>query len=301
MHISLDSALGQPHRRTQTGESVLQIAPNAAAAYSLRSLTGGDPRAVRVRRDTGGAAGDNDEEDFTTSEISSGALTAFVGSGNDGFVSIWYDQSGSDNATQSTPGSQAKIVNSGTLLEDANGNPYLDLDGTDDFFSATKTIFNDVSYGYASTVAQYDNTTAKNTPIYYASTGTSGTSTRALLGKISSGGGEFAAAGRRTDTDAFRSSIETVDANKNILTGLFQWNDGSMQLFVNGAAKTAGNFAAGAGNTSATDSNSAFLGRLGPHYFDGKMYEIIVYNTDQSGNREAIETNMANKYGITLS
>ena len=73
MHISLDSALGRQRRLNSVGESVLQIAPNAAAAYSLRSLTGGDPRVVRVRRVI-----DNAESDFTVSGISSGALVDFV-------------------------------------------------------------------------------------------------------------------------------------------------------------------------------------------------------------------------------
>ena len=73
MHISLDSALGRQRRLNSVGESVLQIAPNAAAAYSLRSLTGGDPKVVRVRR-----ASENSERDFTSTEITSGALLAFV-------------------------------------------------------------------------------------------------------------------------------------------------------------------------------------------------------------------------------
>ena len=73
MHISLDSALGRQRRLNSVGESVLQIAPNAAAAYSLRSLTGGDPQVVRVRRSS-----NNAEQDFTSSGVSSGALTSFV-------------------------------------------------------------------------------------------------------------------------------------------------------------------------------------------------------------------------------
>jgi len=92
MHISLDSALGRQRRLNSVGESVLQIAPNAAAAYSLRSLTGGDPKVVRVRRSS-----DNAESDFTASEVSSGALVNFVNeiqtlgtvtnsSGNNGFT-----------------------------------------------------------------------------------------------------------------------------------------------------------------------------------------------------------------------
>jgi len=73
MHVSLDSALGRQRRLNSVGESVLQIAPSATAAYSLRSLTGGDPKVVRVRRDT-----DNAEQDFTVSGVSSGALTSFT-------------------------------------------------------------------------------------------------------------------------------------------------------------------------------------------------------------------------------
>ena len=73
MHVSLDSALGRQRRLNQVGESITQIAPDPAAAYSLRSLTGSDPKVVRVRRDS-----DNHERDFTASEVSSGALVDFV-------------------------------------------------------------------------------------------------------------------------------------------------------------------------------------------------------------------------------
>jgi len=73
MHISLDSALGRQRRLNSVGESVLQIAPDAAAAYSLRSLTGGDPDVVRVRRET-----DNTEKDFSGSQIESGEMARWV-------------------------------------------------------------------------------------------------------------------------------------------------------------------------------------------------------------------------------
>jgi hypothetical protein len=73
MHISLDSALGRQRRLNSVGESVLQIAPDAAAAYSLRSLTGGDPNVVRVRRES-----DNTERDFAASQIESGEMARWV-------------------------------------------------------------------------------------------------------------------------------------------------------------------------------------------------------------------------------
>ena len=72
MHISLDSALGQQRRLNQVGETISSIA-TPAAAYSLRSLTGGDPKVVRVRRES-----DNDEQDFTASEVASGAMLSYV-------------------------------------------------------------------------------------------------------------------------------------------------------------------------------------------------------------------------------
>ena len=72
MHISLDSALGQQRRLNQVGETISSIAA-PTASYSLRSLTGGDPKVVRVRRES-----DNHEQDFTASEVSSGALVDFV-------------------------------------------------------------------------------------------------------------------------------------------------------------------------------------------------------------------------------
>ena len=72
MHISLDSALGRQRRLNQVGETISSIAA-PTAAYSLRSITGGDPKVVRVRRES-----DNNERDFTASEVSSGALVDFV-------------------------------------------------------------------------------------------------------------------------------------------------------------------------------------------------------------------------------
>ena len=72
MHISLDSALGQQRRLNSVGETINSIAA-PAAAYSLRSLTGGDPKVVRVRRES-----DNTERDFTVSGVNSGALVDFV-------------------------------------------------------------------------------------------------------------------------------------------------------------------------------------------------------------------------------
>jgi hypothetical protein len=83
MHNSLDQALGRQPRLNRVGQSLLNIASGASAAYSLRSLTGGDPKVVRVRR-----ASDNHEQDFTASGVSSGALVDFVNADGTQFMNF---------------------------------------------------------------------------------------------------------------------------------------------------------------------------------------------------------------------
>jgi PKD repeat protein len=109
---------------------LLDIYPNAAAAYSLRKLriayTGS---AIRVRR-----SNDNTEQDigFVNNVLDTAALLSFVGA-NNGFVTTWYDQSGNNrNATQTTQANQPQIVSSGSLITENGkvaittmGNEYL--------------------------------------------------------------------------------------------------------------------------------------------------------------------------------
>ena len=93
----------------------------AAAAYSLRDIGAMNGRVVRVRRDS-----DDDEEDFSANQVQSGALETFVGASNNGFVSIWYDQSGNaNNATQASADIQPIIVQNGGQLKLQNGTPSL--------------------------------------------------------------------------------------------------------------------------------------------------------------------------------
>lgn len=80
-----------------TSRPLLDLYPGAAAAFSLRKLSSATTNVIRVRRE-----GDNAEANFTASDVSGGAVSAWLGNAV-GYVVTWYDQSGNGrNATQGT-------------------------------------------------------------------------------------------------------------------------------------------------------------------------------------------------------
>jgi hypothetical protein len=93
---------------TSSATLLLDLYPNAAAAYSLRKLrTAYTGSAIRVRRSII-PSGQPSEQDigFVADQLDTVALLAFCGVGN-GFVTTWYDQSESANhGIQETQASQ---------------------------------------------------------------------------------------------------------------------------------------------------------------------------------------------------
>jgi|GEM_PF-1596758 len=105
----------------------LTSATPAAVAYSVRQLSSSYAgKALQVRRSS-----DNTTQDigFTANgDLDTTALKSFVGSGN-GYVTIWYDQSGNGrNATQASTSQQPAIVLSG-VVQRANSQPAVVFDG----------------------------------------------------------------------------------------------------------------------------------------------------------------------------
>ena len=383
MHISLDSAIGQQRRLNQVGETINSIAA-PAAAYSLRSLTGGDPKVVRVRRES-----DNTERDFTASDVNSGALVdfvntqtvkpldtralntgtgerdglfqiasaayslrslgdrqatvaatgdtvtaangkyvvqvrrssddtiksftadevtdgtlvAFVGSGNDGFVRTWYDQSVTDqgggtatgnHAVQATAASQPKIVSSGSLVVDSEGLPEIDFDGSNDCLTSS-------SYSRSgedlplTMISVFDQDVAGVDYIVALNKTDDDAFDRILLRAD-----RFEYGRRATDNANKAGSGSDPDVNtKYVFTAI---NAGTTSSgFVNGSSifsavdtnlntQSLDQIDIGANNGDSQDKSNPF---------DGKIQEIIIYETDQEVNRGAYEGNIADHYSIT--
>lgn len=108
------------------GAALLDEYPGAYAAFSLRSLsdTYRGP-AIRVRRSS-----DNAEQDIGfdgTGFLDTAALTEFVGtgSGDDGYVVAWYDQTGGEPMVNSNAASQPYVVIGGQPVLSSTSKPGL--------------------------------------------------------------------------------------------------------------------------------------------------------------------------------
>ena len=113
---------------------LLDTYSGAAAAYSLRKLTTSyTGSAITVRRSS-----DNTSQNIgfkSDGTLDTTTMLSFIGA-NDGFVSVWFDQSGNNrNATQVTTTYQPKIVSSG-VLNTYNGKTSVKFDGSNDYIES---------------------------------------------------------------------------------------------------------------------------------------------------------------------
>jgi hypothetical protein len=115
------------HRRilAQKVPLLLDLYPNAAAAYSLRKLRSAyTGNCIEVRRSSDNAL---QNIGFVNNQLDTASLLSFVGAGS-GFVRTWYDQSGSARNYSNTSNNttQPRIVNSGVLETDL-GKPIINF------------------------------------------------------------------------------------------------------------------------------------------------------------------------------
>ena len=260
----------------EPAQTLLAQYPGAAAAYSLRLIGDGDytGAAINVRR-----ASDNAAQDigFDGDGLLDEAALATFCAGTDGFIVRLYDQSGNGNdGVQATTTNQPKIYDSVTGVIHS-----LRFDGND-FFTLASTIPIDLSDGFAG---------------FVVSNHSSGNNQRIFL-QTTAGGLDYAAGGTLLATEEFIIDADPRVVGISAVTGL--------SLYTYETTASAGNFYKN-GTLLGTDAHSktntitptvAQISRSSG--YTGDMKELIIYPSDQSANRAAIEANIATFYGITI-
>jgi hypothetical protein len=247
---------------------LLDLYPNAAAAYSLRQLRTGVTSVVRVRRNS-----DNAEQDFAATEVSDGTLAAWVGAGNNGFVQTWYDQSGNNkNAIQTSSILQPTIVGNGSQLQ-INNKPAISVN-RGPYLESTLQL----AFPFSAFWTVYPNGNPVNAFDRFA--GSSGAQFRYRAGKL---GGFF---GVELDGPVLSGQAQHQNTYLGVSSSLIGTAaNGSSLVDTAGAFSiSTGSFSIGRATTTAQ--------------FNGLIQEGIIYLSDQSTNRTAIEANINAHYAI---
>ena len=271
---------------------LLDLYPNAAAAYSLRKLRNAySGSAIRVRRSS-----DNAEQDigFVGSNLDTTALTTFCGAGN-GFVTAWYDQSGNlRNATQTSATFQPQIVSSGNVIL-KNGTPSIQFDGTNDCFNRIITVVNLRSFYFVGEVVANNSIFAAWGSLggignAFASSLAFGNTTGSLTGESIN----FFNGNSGTAPANFNSTNYTTTNQEQILLSAYFNTGANGTIFVNNNNA----------NMIANDYGIRTLDyQIGKRinlaqYYNLKMQEIIMYSTEESANNSGINNNIKTYFSI---
>ena len=266
--------LVNPREGAVTPPSYLLDTYSATVAYSLRQLKTGVTSVVRVRRSS-----DNRESDFTATEITDGTLTGFCG-GGDGFVVTWYDQSGNANdATQSTASLQPKLVSSGVVETSTNGLPAIDYNGSSNYLSLSYATTTNTTEAFV-----YERLTSGINSIGFGSTGANPFLSFWLGSNNTTYWRPAGAAG---------AIVENASTSTGEFLSFTVQSSGTASHWKNAVAKLTPSYSwTASGNTLTT------IGRRSSNYHEGYMQECIIWNTDESSNRTAIESDINGHYSI---
>jgi hypothetical protein len=257
---------------------LLDLYPNAAAAYSVRKLSSTyTGSAIRVRRT------DLAESDigFTAAgNLDTTALLAFTGTGalDNGFITTWYDQSGNArNATQTTAINQPQIVSSGSVLT-TNSKPTLKFDGSNDGFTmGNQTV------GVSTMIAVVQRN------------GTSGGTYHPIF--TGTGGSKFFQNYIPNSTNVsnlfYGSNLNTGQSFDTSLQCFQSYFDSTVEQYKNNVIGST------ASATITNESTGTFqLGRYLVNYVNGNYSEFIWYDTNQILNQNDIYTNINDYYSF---
>ena len=202
--------------------------------------------------------------------------TATIAAGN-GFVSIWYDQSGNNiDRSNTTQSQQPQIISNGTLIT-ANGKSAMLFDGSNDqFLQQTPTLSDN-----GSTIFNVSKLGAGYSP----------TNEYPLFGGLANTSVRFSVLNNKwylINSGTGISSSGDVTTNQVLSTVLFAPTD---KVRINGSEVISGNVGTGGGDT--------YIGRswLSKFYL-GNIQEHIVYLSNKTSDFSGIESNINSYYSI---
>ena len=204
-----------------------------------------------------------------------------------GFVETWYDQSGNGkHAVQASANNQPKIVNAGSLVVD-NGVAGLDFDGGDFLVASSVTGLGSVISMFAVSV--------RDASGYVVSASNSSAGNRYFA--IQDAASVAWLQARNTTNEVITASV----ASASRLTFGLTARDTFTSVGVNGGAMSTTTDDYG-DNFSGTDIDQIAIGILRTvtptGYYDGRIREILIYDSDETAQRTALEANINDYYSI---
>jgi hypothetical protein len=226
----------------------------------------------------------NGTDTFYVRNIQVDQLTA------DGRVTTWYDQGGTNHATQATASNQPKIVDAGVLVTEG-GQAALDFDGTNDA----------LEMGAIGVSGGVDRATyAVVSPDRYLNSG------GGYLGVVS-GGNVGQLYDHCIEANQFalrvRGNALYTDTSDKLVQNLWATNfagteSNDIEVFKNGSQITR----TGGTNQTINTYDDWIIGETPQQsngtFYDGTIQEIVIYDSDQSANRTFIENNINSHFTI---
>lgn len=206
----------------------------------------------------------------------------------DGHVTVLYDQSSNHNdAVQETASEQPLIVETGVLVEE-NGKPAIQFDGVDDNLTAGSSLASELDINANTSInVVFSVNTAQTFNSIYSSAINSGNRQSFMLD--SSNNACLTTFNGSSSTS--KSGLVPTDTQFNVFNTVLS---NTLETYQNGVQETGTTL----GATNGTNSFAIGSEQDGTNPFNGAVQEILIYDSDQSMNREDIEFNTNQYYGI---
>jgi hypothetical protein len=266
---------------SQTG--LLDDYPSAVAAYSLRALNSAyTGPAIEARRSSDDAV--QDIGFLYDGSLDTESLLTFA-DGGDVFVAKWYDQSGGGyDSLQPFAAQQPQIVDLGSVVT-LNGKPTILSSVGKAMYTASNSVPVVGDLGERSSFSVLNSSSSGlQVAISYVDGGTN------LFFPIAFNTG--IAFSRNNDPASNATAPYTANSDV-VFTSLL--NSTNSEVFLNGVS---GGGVTGFIPQTGTSRINVFARYANVWTLVGQVSEIILYPSDQSTNREAIETNINNYYTI---